>query len=113
MPNKMLVDGAIVNNTKSPTRMWNFSFYVDCWEKYPDIKAHIVDILKADERVLEDPIVFGELTEKGIRITMRAIVETSQLVTMSRETQDRIIDLLAEMGCKPLGVTEITIQGGE
>jgi len=26
MPNKMLVDGAIVNNTKSPTRMWNFSF---------------------------------------------------------------------------------------
>jgi len=113
MPNKMLVDGAIVNNTKSPTRMWNFSFYVDCWEKYPDIKAHIIDILKADERVLEDPIVFGELTEKGVRITMRAIVETSQLVTMGRETQDRIIDLLAEMGCKPLGVTEITIQGLE
>jgi len=44
---------------------------------------------------------------------MRAIVETSQLVAMSRETQDHIIDLLAEMGCKPLGVTEITIQGLE
>ncbi|ACI17032.1 small conductance mechanosensitive ion channel [Coprothermobacter proteolyticus DSM 5265] len=113
MPNKMLVDGAIVNNTKSPTRMWNFSFYVDCWEKYPDIKAHIVNLLKADKRVLEDPIVFGELTEKGIRITVRAVAETSQLLTMSRETQDHIIDLLSELGCKPLGVTEITIQGGK
>jgi len=32
---------------------------------------------------------------------------------MSRETQDHIIDLLSELGCKPLGVTEITIQGGK
>ncbi len=56
---------------------------------------------------------FGELTEKGIRITVRAVAETSQLLTMSRETQDHIIDLLSELGCKPLGVTEITIQGGK
>lgn len=113
MPNKILVDGPIVNNTKSPTRMWNFSFYMDCWEKYPVIKARIGDLLKSDERVMEEPMVFGELTEKGVKITIRAITETAQLVHMSRQIQDRIINLLAEMGCKPLGVTEITIQGGK
>jgi len=88
MTNKIVVDGAIVNNTKSATRMWNLSFYVDCWAKNHEIKDHIVNLLKADKRVLEDPIVFSELTEKGIRITVRAVAETSQLLTMSRETQD-------------------------
>ncbi|WP_156802635.1 mechanosensitive ion channel family protein [Coprothermobacter platensis] len=112
IPNKLLVEGPIINNTRSANRLWNFSFYIDCPQKYLIIKEKLLQMLREDKRVVEEPTVFVELSQSGVKVTVRAAVKTSDIVSFGFSMQESILSLLNEEGCHPLSVAEIRL-GGE
>lgn len=107
LPNKLLLDGPIVNASANSTRLWNFSFYVDCWDKAAEVKDRLLDVVRADPRVLEPPSGYSELTEKGTRIVLRALVKNQDLWPFHFEMQPRITEVLKEAGCIPIAMTGV------
>jgi small conductance mechanosensitive channel len=112
IPNKLLMDGPIVNFTKNPTRLWNFSFYVDQPEKQTVIKDQVRELLRNDQRIVEEPTLFTELMPDGVRINVRVAVQTQDFIPFNFGMQEKILELLLKMGCRPFAVTEVSCQNG-
>lgn len=80
IPNGPLSTGALVNFSTQPTRRVDWSFGIAYGDDYDAASKWIMELLKADERVLKDPepfVALGELADSSVNITTRAWVNSA------------------------------------
>ena len=80
IPNGPLSTGALVNFSAQENRRVDWSFGIAYGDDYDKASEWIVELLKADERVLKDPAPFvglGELADSSVNITARAWVNAA------------------------------------
>jgi len=80
IPNGGLSTGALTNFSTEPTRRVDWSFGIAYGDDYDKAKAMILDLLKADKRVLTDPepfIALGEMADSSVNITVRVWVNAA------------------------------------
>ncbi len=78
IPNGGLSTGALTNYSSEPTRRVNWSFGIAYGDDFDTAKSMILDLFKADSRILSDPepnIFLGEMADSSVNITARAWVE--------------------------------------
>jgi len=74
IPNSSVMSGIIVNITANDTRRVDMTVGVSYSDDLDKTQAVILDVLKADERVLADPapqVVVGELAGSSVNFTVR------------------------------------------
>lgn len=75
IPNGPLSNGNIVNFSANPSRRNEWNFGIDYSEDFSKSQKLILDILNADERILQDPAPFvriGQLGDSSVDIKVRA-----------------------------------------
>jgi small conductance mechanosensitive channel len=80
MPNSQIFGGTIINYSREPTRRLNFTVGIDYGDDIDKAQAIIVDVLKADSRVLENPAPMapvGALGASSVDIIVRCWVPTA------------------------------------
>lgn len=80
IPNGPLSTGALVNFSAQPTRRVDWSFGIAYGDDYDKASEWILEMMKADDRVLADPEPFvglGELADSSVNITARAWVNSA------------------------------------
>ena len=78
IPNGGLSTGSLINYSAEPTRRVNWSFGIAYGDDFDKAKTMILDLLKADKRILTDPepnIFLGEMADSSVNITTRAWVK--------------------------------------
>lgn len=80
IPNGPLSTGAMVNYSIEENRRVDWSFGIAYGDDYDKASEWIMELMKADERVLKDPEPFvglGELADSSVNITARAWVNAA------------------------------------
>lgn len=80
IPNGPLSTGALVNFSMQPTRRVDWSFGIAYGDDYDKASAWIMELMKADKRILADPAPFvalGKLADSSVNITTRAWVNAA------------------------------------
>lgn len=80
LPNGPLSTGAMVNFSAQPTRRVDWSFGIAYGDDYDVASEWILELLKEDKRVLNDPEPFvglGALADSSVNITTRAWVNAA------------------------------------
>lgn len=80
IPNGPLSTGALVNFSAQKNRRVNWTFGIAYGDDYDKASEWLLELLKADERVLKDPAPFvalGALADSSVNITTRAWVDAS------------------------------------
>ena len=80
IPNGPLSTGALVNFSAQENRRVDWSFGIAYGDDYDKASEWIMELMKADERVLKDPEPFvglGELADSSVNITARAWVNAT------------------------------------
>ncbi|PLX07093.1 MAG: mechanosensitive ion channel protein MscS [Marinilabiliales bacterium] len=93
IPNSGLATGSLINYTRQDTRRVDWTFGVAYGTDYKMVKEIILDILKADKRILEDPALFiglGEMADSSINITTRAWVKTEDYWDVKFDVNEKI-----------------------
>ncbi len=75
VPNGALSNGAITNYTNQENRRVDWTFGIEYGTDFKKVKNIILELLKADSRILDTPesfIALGELADNSINITIRA-----------------------------------------
>lgn len=78
VPNSKIIGGNITNYSNKPTRRVDLTFCVDYRDDLKLVKEILMQIIKEDVRVLEDPAPFvavGELGEKSINFVFQVWVK--------------------------------------
>ena len=74
IPNSSIMGGTITNITANDTRRVDMTVGVSYSDDLDKVQEIILDVLKADERVLGDPapqVVVGELADNSVNFTVR------------------------------------------
>lgn len=74
IPNSGIMGGTITNITANDTRRVDMTVGVSYSDDLDKVEGIILDVLKADKRVLEDPapqVVVGELADNSVNFTVR------------------------------------------
>jgi small conductance mechanosensitive channel len=80
IPNGPLSTGALVNFSAQPTRRVDWSFGIAYGDDYDKASSWVMEMMKADKRILKDPAPFvalGELADSSVNITARAWVNAA------------------------------------
>jgi small conductance mechanosensitive channel len=80
IPNGPLSTGALVNFSAQENRRVDWSFGIAYGDDYDKASAWIMELMKADDRILEDPepfVALGELADSSVNITSRAWVKAA------------------------------------
>ena len=80
IPNGPLSTGSLVNFSAQATRRVDWSFGIAYGDDYDKASAWIMDLMKADERILADPepfVALGQLADSSVNITARAWVNSA------------------------------------
>ncbi len=78
IPNGGLSTGSLTNFSTEPTRRVDWSFGIAYGDDFDTAKSMILEMLKEDSRILNDPepfIVLGEMADSSVNITTRAWVK--------------------------------------
>lgn len=92
IPNGPLSTGALVNFSAQPTRRVDWSFGIAYGDDYEKASAWVVELMKADKRILADPAPFvalGELADSSVNITTRAWVNAADYWGVYFDLQQR------------------------
>jgi len=103
VPNSLIYAGTITNFTAEPTRRIEMPVAISYEDSLADAKALLVDILRADKRVLATPasqIVVNELGPNGVGLIVRAWVATADQPGTRSDLLERIKAVFAERGLK-------------
>ena len=74
IPNAAIMGGTIINITANDTRRVDMTVGVSYSDDLDKVQDIILDVLKADERILDDPapqVVVGELADNSVNFTVR------------------------------------------
>ncbi|PLX11962.1 MAG: mechanosensitive ion channel protein MscS [Marinilabiliales bacterium] len=78
IPNGGLANSSLINYSKMETRRVNWTFGIAYGDSYDVAKDMIMNLIKEDERILDDPepfIALGEMADSSVNITVRAWVK--------------------------------------
>ena len=81
MPNSQIFGGTIANYSREPTRRINFTVGIDYADDIDTAQKIVMDVMKADSRVLADPAPMapvGALGASSVDIIVRCWVHNSQ-----------------------------------
>ncbi len=93
VPNSAVMSGSITNVTAHPVRRVDMTFGIGYNDDIDRAKELIWEILKADERILEDPgatVALAELGESSVNIVVRPWVEKANWWPVFTETQEKV-----------------------
>lgn len=93
IPNSSIMAGSITNVTAHPVRRVDMTFGIGYSDDIDRAKELIWEILKADERVLEDPgatVALAELGESSVNLVVRPWVEKANWWPVFTETQEKV-----------------------
>lgn len=79
IPNGPLATGALINYSAQPIRRVDFSYGIAYGDSVKKAREIILELIKADERILKDPehfIGLGELADSSVNLTTRVWVKT-------------------------------------
>ncbi len=77
VPNTMIFSGAIINESREPTRRVNFLFNVDKAADIGKVQGIVQEILHKDSRILKNPlpaVLIDSITDTGISVNVQAWV---------------------------------------
>ncbi len=80
IPNGGLSTGSMTNYSTEATRRVDFSFGIAYGDSYDDAKALLLQIIKADTRIMSNPepfVVLGQLADSSVNITVRVWVKAA------------------------------------
>ena len=80
IPNGGLSTSSLTNYSAEPTRRVDWSFGIAYGDNFDKAKSMILELIKADSRILTDPepfIVLGEMADSSVNITARGWVNGS------------------------------------
>jgi len=80
IPNGPLSTGALTNFSTQPTRRVDWTFGIAYGDDYEKAKSWILELMKADKRILSDPepfVALGALADSSVNITVRGWVNVA------------------------------------
>ncbi|MCB2207107.1 MAG: mechanosensitive ion channel [Bacteroidetes bacterium] len=85
IPNGPLSTGSLTNFSSQENRRVDWTFGIAYGDDYDKAKSLIIDLLKTEEKVLNDPepfIALGEMADSSVNITVRAWVNAADYWTV-------------------------------
>ncbi len=101
VPNSAILSGTIVNTSALPTRRVELVFCIGYEANIGQARDIIMAILKADERVLEDPapsVVVAELAESSVNLNVRPWAKSEDRWALYTDLLEQIKLALDEAG---------------
>lgn len=93
IPNGPLSNGNIVNFSAKDARRNEWTFSIDYSEDFYKSQKLILDILNADERILQDPAPFvrmGELGDSSVNIKVRAWIPIGDFWNVNWDVMEKV-----------------------
>ena len=101
IPNGGLATGSLTNFSVQPTRRVDWTVGIAYGDDYDQAKAIVLDILKADKRILSDPepfVALGELADSSVNLTVRAWVNAADYWDVYFDFNEKIYKTFAKKG---------------
>jgi small conductance mechanosensitive channel len=101
VPNGAMSSGTITNYTLTPSRRAEWVIGVEYGEDVEKARQAVLEILKADSRVLADPapsVVLGELNSSSVDLTIRCWTDNADYWSVLGETREKIYNRFNELG---------------
>ena len=101
VPNGSMSSGTITNYTLTPTRRTEWIIGVEYGEDVEKARQAVLDILKADSRVLTDPapvVWLNELNSSSVDMTIRCWTANDNYWNVLFETREKIYNRFNELG---------------
>ncbi len=80
IPNGPLSNGSLTNFSTQPNRRVDWTFGIAYGDDYDKAKAFILDLIKQDKRILQEPepfVALGELADSSVNLTVRVWVKAA------------------------------------
>lgn len=117
VPNSVLTSNSMTNYSTQKNRRFELIIGIDYSDDFNKAKETIINILKQDKRILEDPAPFARvsnLNSSSVDITVRAWVKTEDYWNTYFDTLESIKIKIEEAGCSfPFPQRVLTVQKGE
>ncbi len=101
IPNGPLATNSLTNFSAMPTRRVDWKFSIAYGDSFPKAKSVLEQLLKNDNRVMQDPapfIVLSSLSDSSVDITVRAWVNSGDYWPVFFEMQEKVYDTFAKEG---------------
>jgi len=101
VPNGAMSSGTITNYTLTPSRRVEWVIGIEYGEDVERARQVVLDILKADSRVLADPapvVWLGELNSSSVDMTIRCWTDNADYWNVLFETREKIYNRFNELG---------------
>ena len=101
VPNGAMSSGTITNYTLTPSRRAEWVIGVEYGEDVEKARQAVLEILKADSRVLADPapvVWLGELNNSSVDMTIRCWTDNADYWNVMFETREKIYNRFNELG---------------
>ena len=101
VPNGAMSSGTITNYTLTPSRRAEWVIGVEYGEDVERARQVVLEILKADSRVLADPapvVWLGELNSSSVDMTIRCWTDNADYWNVLFETREKIYNRFNELG---------------
>lgn len=101
VPNGAMSSGTITNYTLTPNRRAEWVIGIEYGEDVEKARQVVLDILKADSRVLADPVpvvLLGELNNSSVDLTVRCWTDNADYWNVLAETREKIYNRFNELG---------------
>ena len=93
VPNGAIYDDVIINNSARETRRVDMVFGIGYDDDIRQAREIMMDLLKADERILEDPepvIMLGELADSSVNFNVRPWVKSGDYWDVMADVTEKI-----------------------
>jgi small conductance mechanosensitive channel len=114
VPNGAMSSGTITNYTLTPTRRAEWTIGIEYGENVEKARQIVLDILKADARVKEDPapvVWLNELGSSSVDMVVRCWTDNSDYWDVMFQTREKIYNAFNENGIS-FPFTQITVHQG-
>ena len=111
VPNGAMSSGTITNYTLTPTRRAEWTIGIEYGENVEKARQIVLDILKADPRVKEDPapvVWLNELGSSSVDMVVRCWTDNSDYWDVMFQTREKIYNAFNENGIS-FPFTQITV----
>ena len=103
IPNGPLSSGTVINYSRNEIRRIDFTISVEYGSDVEKVKSVTLDLLKSDNRILEDPapfIALKELASSSVDFTLRVWVNVADYWSVFFDTNERIYAEYNKQGIK-------------
>ena len=117
IPNGVLANGVIRNNSMKDKRRVDFNFTVSYNSDLKLVKETLLNLVSSDERVLKDPAPFAQISKYGessITFTVRAWVKSTDYWPLYFSIMEQVKEEFDKVGIViPFNQLDVNIRGNE